>query len=61
MPKHPKSNTNIQITREEQSAQKPNARTGDNQDNRVPTHEGSQLGSPTTAQESESSIPHLNK
>ena len=32
-----------------QTPQKPSARVGDNQSPRVPTHEGSQLGSPIKA------------
>lgn len=53
--------SSVQVEREEQSAQKPAARVGDNQSERVPTHEGSQLDSPTTAGETEGNTPHLSK
>jgi len=51
----------IKIEREEQTAQNPNARQGDNQSERVPTHEGSDLGSPVVADETESSMPNMGK
>jgi len=42
-----------------QTPQKPSARTGDNQAERVPTHEGSQLGSPKKAGDTVGKTPHL--
>jgi len=42
-----------------QTPQKPAARVGKNQSPRVPTHEGSQLGSPKTAGNSTGRTPHL--
>lgn len=51
----------LKIEREEQKAQNPNARVGDNQSEKVPTHEGSQLDSPVIAKETEGSTPHLSK
>ena len=53
--------SSVKIEREAQTPQKPSARTGDNQDNRVPTGVGSLLGKPQTAGETESNTPHLNK
>ena len=47
----------MKIDREEQKAQEPNARTGDGQSPRVPTHEGSDLGTPKTAGNTETSMP----
>ena len=49
----------IKIEREEQKAKMPNARVGDNQATTVPTHEGSQLGSPSKAGETVAKTPHL--
>lgn len=43
--------------KDQQKAQEPSARNGDNQGERVPTHEGSQLGSPTTAGETTKAMP----
>jgi hypothetical protein len=43
----------------EQKAQEPRARVGDNQSERVPTHEGSQLNKPSMAGNSEAKTPHL--
>lgn len=51
----------INNDRVKQTSQKPNARVGDNQDDRVPTHEGSLLGEPKKAGETEGKTPHLNK
>lgn len=51
----------VKIEREEQKAQEPSARVGDNQSERVPTHEGSQLGKPVKAGETATGIPHLSK
>lgn len=51
----------INNDRVKQDAQEPNARVGDNQADRVPTHEGSQLESPKVAGEVEGGISHLNK
>ena len=42
-----------------QTPKKPNARVGDNQATRVPTHEGSLLGTPKTAKITASKTPHL--
>ena len=42
-----------------QTPQKPNARVGDNQSPRVPTHEGSQLGTLKTAKITTGKTPHL--
>lgn len=42
-----------------QRAQEPSKRVGSGQNPRVPTHEGSQLGTPTTAGKSEMKAPHL--
>lgn len=42
-----------------QKAQEPNARNGDGQSERVPTHEGSQLTSHEVADETVSKMPHL--
>lgn len=47
----------MKIDREEQKAQEPSKRTGDGQDSRVPTHEGSQLDAPTTAGDTTSNMP----
>lgn len=42
-----------------QKAQEPSKRTGDGQEDRVPTHEGSQLGKPEKAGATEGNTPHL--
>lgn len=42
-----------------QKAQKPSARVGSGQSPRVPTHEGSQLGSPKKAKVTKKRTPHL--
>lgn len=42
-----------------QKAQKPKARTGTGQATRVPTHEGSNLGTPKAAGETVSKTPHV--
>ena len=47
----------VKIEREAQKPQKPNARVGDNQAERIPTHEGSMLGSPTAAGNTAASMP----
>jgi hypothetical protein len=49
--------TNIKIDREEQTAQEPSKRVGTGQDTRVPTHEGSDLGTPQTAGNTTTSMP----
>lgn len=47
----------VKIEREQQKAQEPSKRVGTGQPERVPTHEGSQLGSPKTAEETTTSMP----
>ena len=42
-----------------QTPKKPSARIGDNQATRVPTHEGSQLGTSKTAKNTTGRTPHL--
>ena len=42
-----------------QTPQKPKARVGDNQATRVPTHEGSLLGTPKKAGDTVGKTPHL--
>lgn len=51
----------MKIEREAQKSQEPNSRVGDNQATRVPTHEGSQLNSPSKANVKTGSTPHLKK
>jgi len=47
----------IKIDREEQKAQEPSKRVGSGQSPRVPTHEGSQLGTPKTAGDTTTKMP----
>ena len=47
----------VKIEREKQTPQKPNNRVGTGQPERVPTHEGSMLGTPVVAGETTGSMP----
>ena len=51
----------MQIEREEQKAQEPSARVGDNQSEKVSTNEGSQLGSPVMAGVTVGKVPQVGK
>lgn len=52
-------NMSILKPKDMQKAQKPSARVGSGQSPRVPTHEGSQLGSPKKAKVTKKRTPHL--